>query len=171
MVSAQGAQADGSIVHTVQSGDTLAGIAVAYNLTIPELLQLNDLTAEQARLIYPGQKLIVRPAPAGAGAEESTAEGQPTGEGEPVEGAGEAQPSAETGEKPIEEYAPAPIVEAAVPMLRLADSSATGQVCVLLFDDVNPNGCAKAARPCWPVANRADAGRRADWRAYDGRRE
>lgn len=142
VVTAQGAQEDGSIVHTVQSGDTLAGIAVAYNITIPELLQLNNLTAEQARLIYPGQKLIVRAAEEGAGEAEpaeSATEEQPAGEGETSDGSAEAQPPAETGEKPIEEYDAAPIVEASVPMLRLADTSATGQVCALLFDDVNPN--------------------------------
>ncbi len=57
----QAAQPDGSIVHTVQSGDTLASIAFAYGTTRQDLLALNNL--QSANFIFPGQKLLIKPAP------------------------------------------------------------------------------------------------------------
>lgn len=132
-VQPQAPEADGSIIHVVRSGDTLAGIAVAYNVTIPELLALNNMTADQARLIYPGQELIVREPQESAAA--SSSEEQASGE----EGSGTEAPPVETGEKPIEEYDPAPVVQADVPMLRLADTASVGEICVTLFEDTNPN--------------------------------
>jgi LysM repeat protein len=140
-VQPQGPQEDGSIVHTVRSGDTLAGIAVAYNVTIPDLLALNDMTADQARLIYPGQELIVRGAQAGA-ASDSSAEGASSGEEGSAEGSAEGAaeaPPAETGEKPIENYDPAPVAQADIPVLRLSDTASVGEICVTLFEDTNPN--------------------------------
>jgi uncharacterized protein YkwD len=50
--------ADGSIIHIVQSGDTTLGIAIAYGLSLNELLTLNGLTEKS--VIYPNQKIIVR---------------------------------------------------------------------------------------------------------------
>jgi Uncharacterized protein with SCP/PR1 domains len=52
--------ADGSLTYTVQSGDTLLGIAIAYNISLDDLFALNGLTAKS--LIYSGQKLIIRAA-------------------------------------------------------------------------------------------------------------
>lgn len=52
-------KADGSVIHVVQSGQTLIGIAIAYGLTVVELKTLNGLTGDT---IYVGDKLIVRPA-------------------------------------------------------------------------------------------------------------
>lgn len=59
-VSAQGAQPDGSIVHTVQSGDTLDSIAVAYGVTRGEIVELNNLVA--GSFIQIGQKLTIKAA-------------------------------------------------------------------------------------------------------------
>ena len=140
-VQPQAPQDNGSIVHTVRTGDTLAGIAVAYNVTIPDLLALNDMTPDQARLIYPGQELIVRAADANAastGNEGASTDGQAADAGADGEGASDTPP-AETGEKPIEEYDPAPVAQADVPMLRLADTASAGEICVSLFEDTNPN--------------------------------
>lgn len=65
----QGEQPDGSIIHTVQNGDTMDSIAYAYGTTRTELLKLNNL--QSANFIFPGQKLIVKPPTKTA---ESTAE-------------------------------------------------------------------------------------------------
>jgi hypothetical protein len=55
----QGEQPDGSIIHTIQNGDTMDSIAYAYGTTRTELLKLNNL--QSANFIFPGQKLIVKP--------------------------------------------------------------------------------------------------------------
>ncbi|MBI1278604.1 MAG: LysM peptidoglycan-binding domain-containing protein [Anaerolineaceae bacterium] len=55
----QGEQPDGSIIHTVQNGDTMDSIAYAYGTTRSEILKLNNL--QSANFIFPGQKLIVKP--------------------------------------------------------------------------------------------------------------
>lgn len=52
-------QPDGSIVHTVVAGDTLAGIGVAYGVTLDELRQLNNIKPGDNYLKI-GQKIIVR---------------------------------------------------------------------------------------------------------------
>jgi LysM repeat protein len=51
---------DGSIVHVVQPGDTLLAIARAYGIALITLEQLNRVT--NTTTIYPGDKLIIRPA-------------------------------------------------------------------------------------------------------------
>ncbi len=53
--------ADGTIVHIVQSGQTLWSIAVAYNTHIKDLQDLNALG--ETNTIYVGMKLIIRFAP------------------------------------------------------------------------------------------------------------
>jgi len=58
-VVAQGERDDGSIVHTVQSGDTLDSIAVAYGVTRQDIMALNNIT--DPRIIQIGQQLIIRP--------------------------------------------------------------------------------------------------------------
>ena len=50
--------ADGSVTYIVQRNDTPLGIALAYGLTLNELLALNSLTAKS--VIYPDQIIIVR---------------------------------------------------------------------------------------------------------------
>jgi LysM repeat protein len=77
-VVAQGEQPDGSIQHTVQPGDTVDSIAVAYGVTRQDILTLNDI--RDPRIIQVGQRLLIRPAaPAntGSGAAESTAASAP----------------------------------------------------------------------------------------------
>lgn len=60
-VTPQGQQPDGSIVHVVRSGDTLASIAVAYKITVDELRKLNNIPPDEY-VIRIGQKLIIRAA-------------------------------------------------------------------------------------------------------------
>jgi uncharacterized protein YkwD len=50
--------ADGSIVHIVQQGDTLGSISMAYNVPLADLLKLNNFTIKS--IIYVNQKIIVR---------------------------------------------------------------------------------------------------------------
>ena len=71
-------KADGSIIHKVQEGQSLWGIAIAYGTTIKAIQELNDLL--EGSVITPGQKLLVRPpgptpTPTGSGAD---AQVQPT---------------------------------------------------------------------------------------------
>jgi LysM repeat protein len=54
---------DGSVVHTVQPGQTLWTIAAIYKIQLPELLQLNGL-GDNA-FIHPGDKLVIKPAKSG----------------------------------------------------------------------------------------------------------
>ena len=54
----QGEQPDGSIIHTIQAGDTMDSIAYAYGTTRTAILALNNL--QSASFIFPGQKLIVK---------------------------------------------------------------------------------------------------------------
>jgi len=64
---------DGSIVHTVLSGQTLIGIAKAYGVLVAEIKSLNNLTSDN---IYVGDKLIIRrastPGPSSTGTAAST---------------------------------------------------------------------------------------------------
>ena len=50
---------DGSVVHTVLSGQTLIGIAQAYGISVAEIKALNDLTTDE---IYVGDTLLIKPA-------------------------------------------------------------------------------------------------------------
>jgi LysM repeat protein len=61
-VTPQPPQPDGSIIHEVRQGDTIFGIAAAYNVTFDELLRLNPIFNER-RTLFIGQKVLVRPAP------------------------------------------------------------------------------------------------------------
>lgn len=56
---------DGSIVHVVQQGQALWNIAALYEVSIPDLLALNNLGGNA--IIHPGDKILVRPAAAPAG--------------------------------------------------------------------------------------------------------
>ncbi len=50
--------ADGSVTYIVQRGDTALGIAVAYGISLSELLAMNGLTEKS--IIYPNQQIIIR---------------------------------------------------------------------------------------------------------------
>jgi LysM repeat protein len=53
-------QDDGSILHIVREGETLINIALAYNIPLKDLLEMNNLDTKS--VIYPGEKLIIRKA-------------------------------------------------------------------------------------------------------------
>ena len=50
---------DGSIVHVVRTGQSLWNISAVYQVSIEELLALNDFI--ENKVIYPGQEILVRP--------------------------------------------------------------------------------------------------------------
>lgn len=51
---------DGSVVHIVRSGDTLSGIARAYNVSLQTIFDLNGLNSTS--IIRPGQEIIIQSA-------------------------------------------------------------------------------------------------------------
>lgn len=51
---------DGSIVHVVQQGQALWNISALYQVPIPDLMAMNNLSSNA--IIYPGDKILVRPA-------------------------------------------------------------------------------------------------------------
>ncbi len=83
---------DGSIVHTVMSGQNLTLIAKAYGLTVAELKKLNNLTSDA---LYVGDVLIIRlgntpgptytPSPTGTSTRVATATRKPTRTPTPTE--------------------------------------------------------------------------------------
>jgi LysM repeat protein len=54
-------KADGSIIHLVETGQTLWSISIAYGVTVDQLIALNNLDTKNP-VIYAGQKLVVRAA-------------------------------------------------------------------------------------------------------------
>jgi LysM repeat protein len=69
---------DGSVVHTVQSGQTLWVIAATYKIQLADLLALNGMTDNS--YIFPGDQLIIQPPQArtGPAATQAQDSGQPT---------------------------------------------------------------------------------------------
>lgn len=57
-ISGGGASAPQQTVYTVQSGDTLSGIAAAYGTTYQHLAEINGIS--DPNLIYPGQRIIIK---------------------------------------------------------------------------------------------------------------
>jgi len=110
---------DGSIVHVVQTGDTLGAIALQYDITVDQLLALNAGSIGDNNLIRTGQELVVStPSEAPTSTplpEPPTATPQPEGEG-----SGESSESGESGESGESEAAPG-----------------GASVCVLAFHDRN----------------------------------
>jgi LysM repeat protein len=158
-VSAQGAREDGSIVHTVGSGDTIDSIAVAYGVTRNEILELNHL--DKSSYLQIGQKLIIKPANTDASAEETETVEAPTTDTAATPGpevtevsAPASEETAEVPEVPTEtvpqptpvvqssnvnpeDVPPAPVVAAASGRSNPAETSAS--VCVLFYHDANAN--------------------------------
>lgn len=112
---------DGAIVHVVESGDTLFGLALEYGVDVQQIYDLNDLDASS--LLQIGQEIVISttgdaaPAPTLEPTEEVTPEAEPT--------------DAEAGEEPVispggESEAPA-----------AAPQPGEAAVCVLAFYDAN----------------------------------
>ena len=70
-------QEDGSIIHIVQPGEVLLNIALAYNVKLSELYELNNLNDKS--VIYPGEKIKIKgPDPTATPTETSTPTRIPT---------------------------------------------------------------------------------------------
>lgn len=156
----QGEQEDGSIVHTVQAGDTLDSIAFAYGITRQDILNLNNIP--DPRFIAVGQRLSIR----GAGEGDSETASEDTGAAPEDEGTSEEVTSGEGGEpqgespdtvsteeaepeptaipptpEPTEVLPTAPVVSVASGNVQPAVDPAANvaSVCVTLFNDTNQN--------------------------------
>jgi LysM repeat protein len=105
-------RADGATIHVVQSGDTLFGMALAYGVTVDQIMQLNNL--QPGDFLQIGQEVVIKgpthPSPA-------------TPAPEPVAAASTAVPAA---------AGPQPTV--------IAAASAPGGLCVQAFNDHNGDG-------------------------------
>ena len=139
-------RADGAVVHTVQSGDSMWVIAIRYAQTLgmppeealPYIQQLNN----NPTFLNPGDEVLIVAANAATATPEATAEATPE-EGAAAEGetatAGEATtegtPPAE-GEAITNEAAPE--TEAAADFAPVEELA--GTICVAAFDDANADG-------------------------------
>jgi LysM repeat protein len=108
---------DGSIVHVVQAGDTVFGLALQYDVSMDSILQLNGLTKESYLQI--GQELVI----AGATVSPATPTIAPTA----------APPSAAAPESTSTPVAIANLNPDAAPANR-------GLLCVRAFEDTNNDG-------------------------------
>lgn len=136
-------RADGAIVHVVQSGESLWGIAIQYasvlGMTAEEALPYIQELNNSPAFINPGDELMIQEGTPATATPEPTPEGTPateeaTAEGEaPVEGeAGAAEGTPAEGE---EEEVVAEVTAEFEPVEELA-----GTICVAAFDDANADG-------------------------------
>jgi LysM repeat protein len=94
---------DGAIVHTVVSGDTLFGIALAYDVPVDDIYELNNINS--STLLQIGQEIVIAvsggalptPTPQPEATEESTPEVEPTQDS--GNGAGDGMPAAPAQDK------------------------------------------------------------------------
>lgn len=165
----QNARDDGSIVHVVQTGDTIDSIAVAYGMTRQQIMDLNNIS--DPRIISIGQEIIIKeplPTSGESFSEEvpdATEPADSESTGEPSEGTPEADTengseqtgvvlptiqapdqsdegeTSQTDSQFGDAAAPAPVVSVANgSVLPSSDpSTLASAVCVLLFDDANQN--------------------------------
>ena len=117
----------GAVVHVVQAGDTLYGIALQYNVRVDDLYRLNNLAP--GAILSIGQEIIVQ---AGAG-------GAPAAQATPVPRA--TQPLAP--QTPVTSTKPAAVVTP----IRPTATPVTSGLCVSAFDDANGNGVRDGNEP------------------------
>jgi hypothetical protein len=110
---------DGSLVHTVVSGDTLFGLAFQYDVPIDQIYTLNGLNKDSILSI--GQKIIIKAGTGGTPA-------QPT-----------AAPTTEPGQPTATPSTSAPTESAATPT-PVQVAATTAKLCVQAFNDANADG-------------------------------
>lgn len=121
-------RADGAVVHTVQSGDTLWTIAIRYAETmglapeaaLPAIIELNNNPA----FINVGQELIIVPPGQVAPTEEPPAE----------------EPTSAEADTAVAEPTPEPAAAPAEEAVAAAVEPATNSICVAAFNDADGNG-------------------------------
>ena len=134
---------DADIFHTVDAGDTLISIALAYGVTLDQLLTLNDLHPEA--LLQIGQRLLVIRAPQFADDADDTMDTADTAAEDETEAEAAISGNVERGDLP-----PAPVIAADAPMRDPADISP--QLCYGVFLDDNQNGMRDAGEASLPAA-------------------
>ncbi len=147
-VTVQPPQPDGSIIHVVQRGDTLASIAYAYKVTVAEILKLNNMP-EDAWVISVGQKLIIKlpdqPTVTATLAETvaptiaATATVLPPTAQDTASAPIAASAAATVENPPTLDVTPTPQPTSAVPSPTLIPLGKAPSVCVTAFDDANRN--------------------------------
>ncbi|MCA9914964.1 MAG: LysM peptidoglycan-binding domain-containing protein [Anaerolineae bacterium] len=161
-VNPQSADEDGRIEHTVQSGDTLAAIAVAYGVPVSQIRELNNL---DGAFLQVGQVLLIQEATEAAptdeqetettgaadeAAPETTEEGaassgfaSPTPTSTPQEVAQESTATATLDVTATPSPIPSTPTDAPTAPVETGDNSdplaVESAVCVLMFDDTNQN--------------------------------
>lgn len=167
--SPQGEREDGSIVHIVQSGNTIASIAVAYSVPMEDVLALNPDIGD-GRFIYVGQEILIRRADSDVDdVEPEATEEEDSASPEPSEAAtdDEPPPIATSDDQSDEEEddptatkepvatreptatprptitpSPTPLPDAPVQVADANANPGSGDmtaVCVLLYEDLNMN--------------------------------
>ena len=155
LVNAQGGRADGSVVHTVEAGDTLDSIAFAYGVTRADLLALNNIS--DPRIIQIGQEIIVKaaPKPTDEATPESTSNPDSTAEAT-GEAATDAPPASTPTTVPPDavRYAPpAPVVSVGTAVYPIDPATNTASICVILFEDGNNNRIQDTGEATLPAGN------------------
>jgi LysM repeat protein len=99
---------DGSIIHVVQYGQFLINIAKAYDVSLKDILALNYLS--QNTVIFPGDKLLIKP----SGTPNGTPQIIDTGQATPT-GVKKSKPTASpTAKQPTSTLAPEPATPVAI---------------------------------------------------------
>jgi LysM repeat protein len=151
MVKPQGTQPDGSIIHTVQPGDTLSSIAFAYKVTVQQIRELNHIDPESS-ILQIGQKLLIKPpdttlAATGSATGAATVASGGTGIG-PVVTANPTEsssisivPTAAQTNVPAPSTTPEPtlVVMDDTPLPTVMPISKETSLCISAFDDANAN--------------------------------
>ena len=139
--------ADGSIVHVVNSGDTMWTIAIRYapalgvtpEQALPIIQELNNNPA----FISVGQQLLIQAPTTNAPvtAEEAPADDEAS-DGEEAEPVATGEPIQEPTEEPVEEEESNEVAEAETTDVAV---DALSSICVTVFEDVNGDGVRDAA--------------------------
>jgi len=119
---------DGAVVHVVQAGDSLYGISLQYNVSVDDLLKLNNLTRDSILSI--GQEIVVKAGPGGVVAQQPTATPKAT-----------VAPTTQATSAPTA-AATVTALQSPLPTPALPLPSATpvrGGLCMSAFEDTNGN--------------------------------
>ena len=111
---------DGAVVHVVQSGDTLYGISLQYNVPLDDLYKLNNLTRES--ILSVGQEIVVQVGQGTAAAPPPTSAPKPTD-----------TPQAASSKSPLATPTPPPSVS------QPTVTPVQGGLCLAAFEDTNSN--------------------------------